>query len=284
MDNLELIKSVTEQHLDDDESNWFQQKLTKLEEDTSPRALYMAFATVPRFVSRNEMEFNAMEIQALTKVYPGFENSRWTKDEFCRLAFILHIPVDTNKTILENLFQTADLRELEVLYKCLFFLDNASEFSRRAEEGVRSSMQNVFDAVTLNNPFASRYMGEDGWNQMVLKAVFMQRPLYQIVGIGEKANSKLASILSDYAHERWAAKRVITPELWRMMSGFVDERLFADLKRVIETDTPLAKEAAVKAIEESDYQPAKDWLSTNKIQASVHSWKEIGEQTEKTLI
>ena len=284
MKNLQLIESITLLHLDEKESEWFQQKLNTVRTNNSSNAFYLAFASVHRFISKDVLNFSSSELAELNSIYPSFNKTNWSKDEFCRLTLVLSLPIETNTTYLEKLFQTADLRELVILYKSLYLLDNASKFEKRVAEGVRTNMLNVFDAIALNNPFASKYMEEDSWNQMVLKSIFMQRPIYQILGIQERNNHKLAAILSDYAHERWAASRVITPELWRMMSGFVNDQFFADLKRVIETDSEIAQAAAIKAIEESEHQASKDWLQKNNIPPSKYSWEEIGELTEKILI
>jgi hypothetical protein len=44
-------------------------------------------------------------------------------------------------------------------------------------------------------------------------------------------------MLCDYAHERWAAHRPVSPELWRCVGGFADGPMLADLERVIATGT-----------------------------------------------
>ena len=145
-------------------------------------------------------------------------------------------------------------------------------------------MTSVFNAIVLNNPFPATYFTEDAWNQMVLKAIFMQQPLYQIYGLEARRNDKLAKIACDFAHERWAAGRVVSPELWRLTIGFMDENIFTDLQNVLKKDTPLAKESAIKVLEESAYEPANDWLRDKQFELPNKSWEEIGERilTENT--
>ena len=67
---------------------------------------------------------------------------------------------------------------------------------------------------------------------MVLKALFVETTLAPIVGLDERANPELARILRDYAHERWAAGRPVSPELWRCVGPFAtDAAALDDLDR-----------------------------------------------------
>ncbi|MEM7387905.1 MAG: EboA domain-containing protein, partial [Verrucomicrobiota bacterium] len=111
------------------------------------------------------------------------------------------------------------------------------------QEGIRSNIQSVIDAVSLDNPFPAAHFPEMAWNQLVLKALFNGRPIYRIQGLEERANPALAKALSNYAHERWAASRWVSPELWRSCQSFLDETIVADLKKVASDEAPGQKEA-----------------------------------------
>ena len=139
-----------------------------------------------------------------------------------------------------------------------------------------SKGKSTIDAIALKNPFAASYFSQDEWNQMILKAVFMERPIYQIKDIDQRKNEKLAHILFDYARERWAASRRVTPELWRMISGYITEKLFVEMIKKMAEGNAQDQKAMLKLIQESNLDAAQQWLSSQSIEIKPISWNQIG--------
>ncbi|MHC4925650.1 MAG: EboA domain-containing protein, partial [Planctomycetota bacterium] len=63
------------------------------------------------------------------------------------------------------------------------------------------------------NPVPSEVLDEAAWNQMVLKALFVEVPLAPITGLDERYNDDLAQMLTDFAAERSAAGRPVPGDL-----------------------------------------------------------------------
>src|SRR5690606_25892594 len=99
-----------------------------------------------------------------------------------------------------------------------------AQWISRCAEGIRSNMAPVLESIMYDNPFPAEQLDENSWNQMVLKAFFTDKNVNRIYGLDARANRSLALTLSDYAHERWAAGRSVNPLLWRLMSGYIDDR------------------------------------------------------------
>src|SRR5690606_6963163 len=185
--------------------------------------------------------------------------------------------------VMNQLFETADMNEHQALFAALPLMPFQEELIPRAIDGLRTNISLVFDAIALNNPFPERYFPEANWNQMVLKAIFMQRPLYRIQGLEERRNPALAAIARDFAHERWAAGRDVMPEIWRLVSPFLDEDSFEDLKTTMETKDNLQIKAALLALRESAYLPAKEILELYPDQVAsldmdAIAWESIGSE------
>src|SRR5699024_3254500 len=114
---------------------------------------------------------------------------------------------DTYFRIIENLFLAAEMSELVALYSSLPLLAYPELWTKRCAEGIRSNIGSVLESIMYQNPYPAENLNQAAWNQLVLKAFFTDKAVNNIYGLEERANSELASILSDYAHERWAAHR-----------------------------------------------------------------------------
>jgi hypothetical protein len=269
----EILHVIIQSKLSSSELNWLE-SVTSFENETH---FFQAFGLTSRCISSTIPVWTPEEKASLEQLYPRFTKSSWDLQQLCRSLLMINIPIDQNEEVLKKLAEMADIKELVCLYKGLYFLENAPDFVPLVQEGIRSNMMNVFDAIAHSNPFASVYLPTDAWNQLVLKAVFNGRPLYKIIDLDLRKNEKLALIVHDYIHERWSAGRLVSPEIWRLVAGHVNKDMIADLLRVIESGDILTKQAAVKVLKSSSF------YDENKIQNeealnSESSWDEIGAQ------
>jgi hypothetical protein len=176
----------------------------------------------------------------------------WTQCEAARAWLLASYPAtdaESFRATCDKLCAAADVNELIAFYKALPLLPFPKAHRARAAEGVRTNISDVFCAVAHHNPYPSQQFDDVAWNTMVLKALFIQVPLAPIVGLDERSNPALMRMLCDYAHERWAASRTVSPELWRCVGPHADESAIADLNRVIETGNEEEREAARRALE-----------------------------------
>ncbi len=269
----ELIKEYCLNELKDEKTkNWFDQKLNSIKTDQD---FFITFALINKKIPRGQLQLNPGQIQNIQLKYPEFNIDNWTLDQLCRFSLLMYYPLLRVQSI-TTLISVADTREQVTIYKSIPYLANASHFASIVVNGIRTNIVDVFDAIALNNPYPASNFSQDEWNQMVLKAIFMERPIYQIKDVDQRKNKKLAHILFDYARERWAASRRVTPELWRMMRGCLTEELFLEMrKQMVEGDEP-SQQAMLKVIKESNLDVAQKWLNTQSIKTGNISWDQIG--------
>ncbi|ALJ00990.1 EboA domain-containing protein [Rufibacter tibetensis] len=283
----DFLYELFKRNTSDEATDWLNDKLEKVKGANSARELYWAFSAAPRFVGKTVLQLQESELSKADVLRPGFNPSKWTTDQTARTLLLLSIPhQDQNEFLhkLNQLFSTAEMGELVALYASLPLLPYPGDFKLRAAEGIRTNMGTVFEAIALDNPYPADYLDEGAWNQLVLKTVFVGKPLYRIYGLEIRSNPTLARILSDYAHERWAAGRTVTPELWRPVGPFLNAFLMEDIKRVFAHPEQIQQEAAALACSQSNFIPAKELLEAhpvlkNKIETGELNWNYIGRKS-----
>jgi len=285
MSNHQFLLELAKKYLDETtELTWLLSKTALFKEDFKDRSFYLAFSACARFIGKELVSFEQEDLAKIEGIYPNFSAITWSKDEIGRILLMTGLLTNRNHALLETLFSAADYRESVAMYKGLYFLENAGDFMLRAREGLRTNMVGVFDAIALHNPFPAEHLTIDAWNQMVLKAVFMERPIYKIYNIEERKNAKLALIFLDYAQERWSAHRKVTPELWRFVSGYADANFLKDMQKIILGPDKLESIAAIKALAESEFKEGIEWLMDHHISITdLPNWDEIGQQLEKEI-
>ena len=273
-----VIWQILEENIDSNILDQLKAQLVRTNSETSIAEYIKLFSRMTRIVDRKPITFSSTLHDEMVTLYPGFDPLDWYNDQVLRIYAVINFPLDKRQTILKHLFSVADMKEQVALYKGIYFLEDREKYVSNFTEGIRTNMTNVFDSIALNNPYPSKYLDDQAWNQMVLKAFFMERTLFRITGVDERKNSELAAVLMDYARERWAANRVVSPELWRMVASYVVEDDLHELITAIEKGTSLEQIALSKAIKESDVPQGHFWLKENNLFhiSDSETWDSIG--------
>lgn len=265
---------------------WLRQQTENITSDSLGNKIFMAFSQASRYFKRDLLEVSQDNLREIDKIVPGFRPDTWNRLRAARSYLLLHVPMEPAERFfqrLDKIFEMADLHEMEALYGSLPLLPYPEQLSLRAAEGLRTNITSVFDAIALHNPYPAQYLPEPAWNQMLIKAVFLQRPLFKITGADDRANEKLARIMVDFAHERWKAGRPVPPELWRFVGPFMNEQDVGDMEREIAGDNKLAKEAVLLAFSMSDLPTAQKHLEAHpevkaRIKNGELNWEDIGKR------
>ena len=268
---------------------WLQERITEQETRFSKRPFYYAFSGVSRhFPKHGSIEITSEEGAQLRERFPGFSVDHWDAFRLARVLLLLTLAKQEKPVFLETiaaLLNTADLREQAAIYSSYALLPHQEELIESAIDGLRSNIIDVYDSIALNNPFPSAHFTDAAWNQMVLKAIFISRPLYRITGLDARRNGELAAAISYLAHERWAAGRRIPADAWRNCVGFVTDEISADLHHLLETGDPTDREAAALVLA-SDGDPRLADLrgrlegEIDAIGSGTLSWDRLGEKLE----
>lgn len=259
---------------------------TSLSKDAEDWEVFSSFSGVPRYTGKKPLSLTEEEKKEAKNIRAGWEPGHWTTDQLGRTYLVLGM-AERNKNEfldkLEKLFISSDMGEGIALYQSIPVLPYPEDLRERAAEGVRSNITSIFNAVALRNPYPADYLDEDAWNQVVLKALFVGSPLYLIRGIDRRSNPTLATMLVDYAHERWSAGRSVSPELWRPVGPFINADNINEIKKVIEHSDDIQKQAAILALSAAETPEAKKLLEENSdllesVKNKNITWNDIGKR------
>lgn len=263
---------------------WVRDRLTVIRSGDR-KALFLSFGLAPRKVGKADLALTANELAAADQARPGWNPQGWSVDQAVRTSLVLAYPAqdsDAYVAMLDQLFGAGEVGELVALYQSLPLLPDPARHVLRAAEGIRTNIKAVFCAVAYRNPFPAEQFSEDQWNQMVLKCQFIDVPMSPVVGLDQRANSRLAHMVGDFIHERWAAKRPVSAEMWRCVGRYAEDRNLEDLKQVLANGSPLEQQAAALALSECPNLLAEQILATkpelkNKIAANEIRWASISQ-------
>ena len=263
---------------------WLAKQQEKLETDYTDQTLFLAFGMASRYVAKQPLTLSEEQKKTANQLREGFQPDGWSLAQLLRIYLLLLLPTNEATTYtasLTKLLETAEVDEQVAVYAALPVLTHPQSLIPLAVNGLRTNITRVFDAIALQNPFPADYLDEAAWNQMILKAVFMGRPLYRIHGghihgADARANPALARMLVDFAHERWAADRSVTPELWRFVAPYADASHRADLERVIASENPL--ESAAGQLVCTQAPALKSLLQDNYDINHLPTWEQIGKE------
>lgn len=205
----------------------FQHELELFEQAPDKKRFVALFSRASRLLPRTVLHHADPEKLQASSHFAGWFQSDTTFDQIGRLLLLItanHL-MERHEFLagVDGLFNSAEMGELVVLYRSLCFFDGPEYFVGRAREGARSNMHNVFQAIALHNQYPSCYFDDEGWNQLILKAVFNAYPLADIIGLDERNNPALSHMLCDYVREQKAARRKLNWDIWRGIGACVKE-------------------------------------------------------------
>lgn len=267
-----LLHEWLRRQLPPDSLAWLEAQLPRVG-DGGDRELQIALGMAPRRLGKDDLALTDADLARAAATRPGWDPRGWSVDQAARILLLLGAggPADRFPARFRELCRTADPAEAVALYRGLPLYPVPERLEAQAAEGLRTNMRTVFEAVAHRSPYPRERFDQGRWNQMVLKALFVGSTLAPIQGLDERANAELALILRDYAHERWAAGRRVSPELWRCVGPFAAETGLDDLRRAAAEGDAAGRQAAALALAACPGAEAADLLASLPEAAAVAS-------------
>lgn len=279
---IDLFHRLIHSNLTADQKNTFYALKNRIIANTDENLFISEFSLVLRNFGNKRILLTTEEkdyYQLINKcLYKNVSIDHLIRIYLCIQASFLFINVDKWIT---KLCSSASIIELVSFYKGLPFYNFPEKYLKQAENGVRNNIHSVFEAIAYENTYPGNYFTENNWNQLILKAIFIERPLYPIIGLEKRANPELTRMLCDYAKERWAANRTVTPEIWRCVGAAKNSKALDILEKAYSSKNDIESRAAALAIGITGDTQSKNILATNPIlkaqlESGVFSWNSLG--------
>jgi hypothetical protein len=180
-----------------------------------------AFALAARRAGRIEPAPTSGETARLYAAGVTWPVTLWGLDGLTRAGLLLHAAAALQpgelESLVEECFLGGDTRERQAVLRSLPLLPDPGRFVALAVDACRTSVQPVFEAIACENPYPARHFPESSFNQMVLKAVFIEVAVGRILGLETRITPELRRMAADYASERRAAGRSVPADVARLL-------------------------------------------------------------------
>lgn len=236
-----LLRKALDSRLSTSALKFLKGATAEIADGTSNARFCALLSLASRHARRRPLAPAASELETAARILPGWNPERWNLLETLRVVLVLardDLGSDGVVLALEEAFRYADEGEQCALFRALSLLPGGERFVWRAGEGCRSNMRSVFEAAALDTPYPARHFDAVGWNQCVIKALFVGAPLWRLYGLDERLSPELTRMALDLADERRSAGRPVPHELWLCLGKSGGARGLAALERELAPDNP----------------------------------------------
>jgi hypothetical protein len=141
----------------------------------------------------------------------------WTLLDWTRLLLLLHAlqttANDDRADAVARLLESGEIGEQESLLRTLALLPDAGRYVEVGLLACRTNAKRVFEAIACENSYPCSYFSEHGFNQMILKAIFVEVPVVRIEGLSARITPELRRMVTDFGSERKAAGRSVPADV-----------------------------------------------------------------------
>ena len=129
------------------------------------------------------------------------------------LSACASLPEAQHVGVVEPLLRRGEQGEQISLLRMASILPGPARFVDVAIDLCRTNSVDVFEAIACDNPFVRDHFPELNYNQVVLKAVFMEVAVDRIVGLAQRVNDEMVRMATDFGDERSAAGRAVPQDI-----------------------------------------------------------------------
>jgi hypothetical protein len=244
----EWLRGAMESRVNPKALAWYEEAAAEIKVGVDDSRFANLISMASRHARRRKAEIDEVEVARARELLPGWNPENWSLLDLLRVGLILSRP-DLEEAgaapSICGMAKYADVGELCALYRSLPLLPRPADYVWQAGEGCRSNMNEVFQAIACDNPFPVSHFDDVAWRALVVKAIFIDAPLWRVHGIDQRHSDDLAHVALDLADERRSAGRAVQPQLWLSLGARGGERAIASLEHEMSAPEPQGRQGAV---------------------------------------
>ncbi len=240
------LQRQLQERLSPDSFTWLNQR--KKEEISA------ALLQIPRKLGRRSLiaAFAERRRSQIQGVYGPIPIGALRVDEAGRIFLLIKL-LQSDEAPYARLFQLYNGGDTETRAACLRALNYLEDPDRESGlkmvlDAGRTYLNELLTAAWCHNPFSSHCLNEHDYRKAVLKALFLEIPVEEFIGLEERVDPKLAQSLCEYADERLAAGRSIPAPVWIVSALHPRPGLIARLIGMLEHPLPKERNIAAQAL------------------------------------
>lgn len=261
---LTFLQQLLQARLAADASVFIERALTEIRSGVDATRFSQLIAVASRHARRTALDPTPNELAIAATMQMDVNIAYWNQLDALRALLILahrDLLQPSFVEALEQCFRYADEGELCSLYHALPLLPDGARFTWRAGEGCRSNMRSVFEAVACDSQFPVMYFDDVAWRQLIMKAVFLNAPLWRVHGLDKRLSPELARMALDFVEERRSANRPIPSQLWLCLGTHGEERALNSLRIELRRGDLRGRRAALLALARAGHlSKVHQWL------------------------
>jgi hypothetical protein len=180
--------------------------------EPSSVAFRALFAGIPRRLATSATNVVKQPVALAALGRPHFTLTDWAR-LFLVLRALEHLPAQAGPAFVLRTYEAGEIGEQESVLRTLSLLPEPARFTATGVAGCRTNAKRVFEAIACDNPFPAAHFPELNFNQLVMKAVFIEAPVARIEGLASRRNPELLRMARDYASERRSASRPVPADV-----------------------------------------------------------------------
>ncbi len=200
-----------------------------------PAALRSKFPMVGRKVGREPLEEGA----DLADVHA------WTIDDAARTLLLIAAGAGAEAELAE-LYRYGDAAERRGVLRALPYLELGDRGLSLVDDAIRTNDTRLIAAAL--GPYATEHLPDSGYDQAVLKCVFVGVPITPLDGIPRRVTPDGARMLGAFVHERVAAGRDVPAEVWTVIDRYPPEDEIAAIEGELDSEFEDRRAAAQRAL------------------------------------